>query len=359
MSAERPRRSSFEPAGGAQADRGAREPVQATAEGIAAPRGSRALTNVALFAATVVTVFQAGTMWAATDGIDVSWSGLATGQVPVRMLVRGWVFAVPLLSILLAHEFGHYIAARIHRVRASLPFFIPMPFGMFGTMGAVIAMRERIASRRALLDIGAAGPIAGMIVAIPTLVWGLMHSEVHVVTGSGLQEGQSLLYFLLKRLTVGPIPEGSDVFLHPTALAGWTGLFVTMINLLPVGQLDGGHIAYALLQQRAHRVARVVHLILLPLLLAINVGIKIAAGLSTTSIDLFSLPPGQMAAQGALLVLASVLDFWAVWFVLLLALGKPHPPTEPGPLGPVRTAVAIGCLVLFVLLFMPTPLSTY
>jgi membrane-associated protease RseP (regulator of RpoE activity) len=354
---ERPRKSAFEPAD-SQADPASIQPVQAAA--LAAPRrGPGPLTNLVLFVATVITVFQAGTAQVSTEGFDVTWSGLASGQVPIRLLFRGWVFAVPLLSILLAHEFGHYIAARIHRVAASLPFFIPMPIGLFGTMGAVIAMRERITSRRALLDIGAAGPIAGIVVAIPILIWGLLHSEVHVVTGSGLQEGQSLLYLLLKRVTVGPIPEGSDVFLHPAALAGWTGLFITMLNLIPVGQLDGGHIAYALMQDRAHTLAKVVHRGLLPLMLAINVGIKIAQALSTTSVDLFALPPGQMAAQGALLLLGSLLDIWAVWFLVLLFLGKKHPPTEAGQLGPVRKAIAIGCLVLFVLLFMPTPLAAY
>ena len=304
-------------------------------------RKSGWITNLVLFVLTLGSVFLAG-----AEG-DASGGGLTW-----RALLSGWRFAVPLLSILLAHEFGHYIAARIHRVPASLPYFIPLPFlSPIGTMGAVIAMRDRIASRRALLDIGAAGPIAGMVVALPVLVWGLLHSEVRAFGGENvLMEGQSLLYLFLKRITVGPIPEGSDVFLHPAAFAGWVGLLITMINLLPVAQLDGGHIAYALFGPVQNRIAKYVHWGLLPVFVIIF-GANFASLLGDKAIG---------AAVGVALHRSM---FWLFWFGLLFVLkrvgGRDHPPTEPGTLDPLRTAIAIGTLVLLVLLFMPTPLSTY
>src|SRR5690606_7442838 len=144
-----------------------------------------------------------------------------------------------------------------HRVPASLPYFLPVPIVWFGTMGAIITMPERIRSRIALLDIGAAGPLAGMVVAIPTMVVGLRLSEVAPLgSDSYIQEGQSLLYWAIKRVVLGPIPDGSDVHLHPTAFAAWGGFLITMINLLPWGQLDGGHIAYALLGEKQNALAR-------------------------------------------------------------------------------------------------------
>ncbi len=206
-------------------------PVQAVPTTLTDPGSPRLWVNALLFALTVLTVFQVGAMWAVGEALDVSWTALLSGASNPSWLLKGWIFAVPLLSILLAHEFGHYIAARIHRVPASLPYFIPIPLPPFGTMGAVIRMRGRIASRNVLLDVGAAGPLAGMALAILVLVWGLLHSEVREVTGHGMQEGQCLLYSMLKWLTVGPIPDGHDVFLHPVALAGWTGLFVTAAAL--------------------------------------------------------------------------------------------------------------------------------
>ena len=334
-------------------------PVEA-AEPLRVERSSpRHWVNALLFALTVLTVFQVGAeSWVVGNAVDLSWTALLKGQTNPKWLLQGWIFAVPLLSILLAHEFGHYIAARIHRVPASLPYFIPIPLPPFGTMGALIKMRGRIASRNVLLDIGAAGPLAGLTVAIPVIVWGLLHSEVHPVTGHGMQEGQCLLYWLLKWMTVGPIPDGHDVFLHPVALAGWTGLFVTMINLLPVGQLDGGHIAYALFGPKQNKIARWVHGGLLPLLFAGNLGVNIARAISTGWADVGGSPLAHPAGT-ALLLLGNGAAFWLVWFLVNRFIGRTHPPTEEGELSPVRTLVAVACLVLFVLLFMPTPMSTY
>jgi membrane-associated protease RseP (regulator of RpoE activity) len=259
--------------------------------------------------------------------------------------------AVPLLAILVVHELGHYVAARLHHVPASLPYFVPLPFvGLFGTLGAVITMDDRIRSRRALLDIGAAGPIAGMLVAVPVLCWGLSlsHVEPRALTNY-TQEGQSILYWLLKRLVLGPIPDTHDVRLHPMAFAGWGGLFLTMINLLPWGQLDGGHIAYALLGERQQRLARWIrHALLLPF--AYNLIVLVIPVLVGRS---------QQPFEAALMSST----FWLVWYgvtgLMSRVSGPLHPPFEPAPLDPARKVVGALCLLLFVLLFLPTPLAIY
>jgi len=268
---------------------------------------------------------------------------------PLSSYWRGWTFAVPLLSILLAHEFGHYFAARFHGVPASLPVFLPMPWSPFGTFGAVIGMPDRIASRRALLDIGAAGPLAGMVLAIPILAYGLTLSDVRPLDPHGLMEGQSLLYLLMKRVFVGVIQPGHDVFLHPVAFAGWTGLFITMINLLPVGQLDGGHVAYALFGEKQDRYGARIRTALLPLC-----GINLVR-------NLWPVYRAGWEAEAAKLAITNSL-FWLFWFVLLGGIlwlsGGKHPPVDDGEkLGPVRRVIAVGSLVLFVLLFMPAPLT--
>lgn len=310
----------------------------------ARPAPLRWKLNLGLFVATVFTVFLAGVAWAEAVPTQPGLRGL------LEVLPRGWTFAVPLLAILLVHEFGHYFAARAHGVDASLPYFIPMPLiSPFGTMGAVISMRGRIKSRNALLDIGAAGPLAGLAVAIPVLVVGLMQSKVQPVSGSGILEGQSLFYLALKRAVLGPIPPGHDVFLSPAAGAGWVGLLVTMLNLLPVGQLDGGHIAYALLGPKQDRVSRVVHLLLL---------VAVAWNLVTF------LPPALASTDdGAVSQAIGNSTFWLIWFLLLLFLrrvgGVDHPPTDPGELSGARRVIAVASLALFFLLFMPTPWSTY
>ncbi len=293
--------------------------------------------HLVLFGLTVICVFGAGAVYAFPPGAEPTLLGI------VSHLYAGWPFAVPLLAILVCHEFGHYFAAMRHGVPATLPFFIPIPpliptpagfiqLSPFGTMGAVISMPARIRSRNALLDIGAAGPIAGMVVAVPVLVIGLMTSEVKPMLDGGYLEGQCLLYSLLKYLVLGPIPPGHDVYLNATAFAGWTGLLITMLNMLPVGQLDGGHIAYALFDTKQNRFGRVVHL-------------------GLVGAFVYNLAMYRDATTGSI---------WLLWFVLLGLLrraggGVDHPPTDPGALSPGRRVVAALCLVMFVLLFMPTP----
>lgn len=300
-------------------------------------------------------VFVPALLFLATSG-SVLWTGAGMvndWQTPTSLaeLLAGWVYALPLMAILTCHEFGHYIAARLHGVPASLPYFLPLPVvSPFGTLGAVIGMPERIRSRNALLDIGAAGPLAGLCVALPVLVLGLALSPVQAQsTGYYVQEGQSLLYWLLKLLVKGPMPAGHDVMLHPTATAGWVGLFVTMINLLPWGQLDGGHIAFAWLGPVQNRIARVVRF---SVLLFFCYNLLSFVGPVLTGHSQMPLP----------LAIGNSLT-WLVWFGLLSLLGRTmghdHPPVEAGTLSPLRRRVAQGCLLLFILLFMPTPLASY
>jgi membrane-associated protease RseP (regulator of RpoE activity) len=275
-------------------------------------------------------------------------AGMVLGHPPtsVTELRTGWVFSVPLMAILLAHEFGHFFAGRYHRVDVSPPYFIPIPFFLLGTLGAVIQIRERIRSRNALLDIGAAGPLAGMAVAVPVIIYGIVTSPVEPLPdGPYMLEGRSLLYLGLLSWLKDPIPEGWDIMLTPTALAGWAGLLVTMINLLPFGQLDGGHVAYALLGRRQDQVSRRL-LRFLPLL-----AIIVSAAYSIPSyID------GIRGDQLTNDVMAGM--HWLVWaFVLWMltrATGSSHPPTEDNHVSPRRRVAGWLTLSLFVLLFMPS-----
>lgn len=313
-------------------------------EPLARERRPRWPLNLLLFAVTVWSVFEVGQ----------AWNGKA--DVPgLRGWLGGWPFAVPLLAILLCHEFGHYIAARIHRVPASLPYFIPFPkLSPFGTFGAVIVMPKRIRSANALLDIGASGPLAGMVVAIPMMVIGLYFSKVGPRSETGyIQEGTSLLYWALKTLVHGRIPDSQDVFLHPTALAAWAGFLVTFLNLLPFGQLDGGHVAYALFGERQNRFARFA--VFLPVVMFLY-----NSWIYVRPIVLRGMSEGY-GKQNWLPV--STATVWLSIFVLLFLLrgvsGTGHPPVDDPVLSPKRRIIAIGTLALFGLLFMPTPWAAF
>ncbi|MDD9939233.1 MAG: site-2 protease family protein, partial [Myxococcales bacterium] len=227
-------------------------------------------------------------------------------------------------------------------------FFVPFPLGPLGTMGAVILMPDRIARRSALLDIGAAGPLAGLIVALPVLAYGIAESPIEPILADRayLQEGHSLLYKAMLYALKGPIPEGHDIMLTSTAFAGWAGLFVTMLNLIPAVQLDGGHIAHALLGERHERISRGLRRLLLPL----------AAGTAL----FYAWPYAVRGAWNDALTQASGPGMqWLVWWMLLgfmarAGRGREHPATDDHTLSPARRAVAWLCLVLFVLLFMPS-----
>ena len=267
----------------------------------------------------------------------------------LRWLSSGWSYALPLLGILLCHEFGHYIMARRHHVSATLPMFIPVPMPPFGTLGAVIKMRGRIRTRDALLDIGAAGPLAGIIIALPVTYIGLRLSPIVPIVHSGAwtQEGTSILYALLKLLAKGPIPADHDVMLHPMAKAGWVGMFVTMINLIPYGQLDGGHVAYALLDRIHDRFARFV----IGCLVALGLGTGLYWGRVLTHEHRDPWTFGTGYTQGFNWFMFGFL----IWLMHRGTQGR-HPPTDPGTLSHRRRIVAIITLALFALLFMPVPL---
>jgi len=270
--------------------------------------------NIILFIATLFTTTYAGAF------MEIGNPGLALSQ-----LYKGLPFSLTLLLILLFHEFGHYFMAKKHRVEATLPYFIPAP-SIIGTFGAVIKMRSPLYSKRSLLDVGAAGPLAGVVIAIPAVIIGLQLSEIRLVSGlkDGISLGSSLLFSLLSRIAVGVVPDNYDIVLHPIAFAGWIGFVVTMLNLLPIGQLDGGHIAYAVLGRQRHRV---VSYIMLPILFIL----------------------GMIGWQG-----------WLIWCVLaLFVMGTKHPPTldDHLPLDKRRKLIGWLALVLFVLTFTPIPFA--
>jgi membrane-associated protease RseP (regulator of RpoE activity) len=255
--------------------------------------------NAWLFVATAISVFLTGAQQTASKFLSHD------------SLVAGAQFTGALLAILLAHEFGHYFAARIHKVDASLPYFIPMPFiSPFGTMGAVIRMRAAIPTRKALLDIGASGPLAGLCVALPLYAWGIAHSSFVPLdgTGGGFQLGESILSRLLDHFAAGSKPEGMDIMLSPVAFAAWAGMFVTMINLFPVGQLDGGHVAFALLGKRQDRAAVIAHRSMLAFFfvsLASYLFRDLRAGMGLHRI-------GEHVNNSM---------FWLVWFEVLAVIG--------------------------------------
>jgi membrane-associated protease RseP (regulator of RpoE activity) len=273
-------------------------------------------------------------------------------------------FSAALLSILGAHEMGHWLLARWHQVDASLPYFIPLPYVGVGTLGAVIRIRDRIPHRNALVDIGAAGPLAGLAVAVPLLWWGLERSTVvqahwapqpfpgemslwtlghelwqwaqvrlglapseplpapALLRGYSWVFGDNLLMLGLQRLVLGPLQPGTDVVVHPVVIAAWFGLLVTLLNLLPVGQFDGGHLAFALLGRRARRVGQVAALVLFLLTLFYTVT-------------------------------------WGLWLLVATkVVGFDHPDvTAPEqPLGRGRVLVCALCLLALIGCAMPVPI---
>lgn len=240
-------------------------------------------------------------------------------------LINGSSYAICIMTILLAHEMGHFIMCRKYRVDATWPFFLPMPLPPFGTFGAVIKMKGYIPDKRALFDIGAAGPIGGLIFAIPITIIGLSLSEVHPIpkdSTSYLGLGEPMLFSFLAKMMIGEVSEGFDIVLSPVAFAGWAGLFVTALNLLPIGQLDGGHIIYALLGKYS--------------------GIVYKAGIGAFCIFTLFVYPG-----------------WIIFAVMLLLFGFKHPP----PADPItkldfnRKCIGVLMLVIFLISFTPIPLK--
>lgn len=284
--------------------------------------------NLTLFLGTVVTTFFVG---AGMDLTVLLLGEASPGRYVLQVLgdpsrlLQGVFFSTSLLLILGIHELGHYLAARAYGVSVSLPYFVPLPVWPMGTMGAIIRMRSPIPNRKVLFDIGVAGPLLGLCLALPILLIGLYLSPVQPLSGVAWQEGNSLAYLFLKWLVKGPIPEGSDVMLHPMAMAGWLGFFVTALNLMPLSQLDGGHIVYAALGRGSRKV-----------------------------IWLF-------LAALVVLFLVSHWPGWLVWVTLALVLGLRHPPPldDLTPLDPPRRLLAFVALGLLVVLITPLPLALY
>jgi membrane-associated protease RseP (regulator of RpoE activity) len=267
-----------------------------------------------LFVLTVLTTLISG---ARLEGVDP--------LVRPLDLLKGVPFSFTLMGILFVHEMGHYLVSKHYGVRTTPPFFIPgpwFPFGI-GTFGAFIRMRSPILRKRALLDIGAAGPIAGFVVALGAVIVGLKLSIVIEADSfqHGYTYGSALLFSALAHLLL-QVPDGYGVGLHPVALAGWFGFFVTSLNLLPIGQLDGGHIAYALLGKRHRAVSVAMVLVLLVL--------------------------GFYGWPG-----------WYVWAFLTTVLGVRHPPIadEEISLGLRHKIVGWASFALFVLTFVPVPID--
>ncbi|MBC7081473.1 MAG: site-2 protease family protein [Thermoplasmatales archaeon] len=274
------------------------------------------LINLALFIATVITTtFMGSLLYASFENLKFSFG--------FYEIVNGFLFfSIPLLLIIGIHESAHYIASKRHGIEATLPYFIPMPFPPLGTLGAVISIKEPIPDRNALLDIGIAGPLAGFIVAIPILFLGLTYSKFSPIEEmkDAIFLGEPLLFKILS-IAIN-VPEGSVINMHPTAFAGWVGLLVTAINLLPAGQLDGGHIARAVLKRR-HRYASIITVFVLLALTMFGLG------------------------------------NWLLMILLLVFLiGTEHPPplNEITPLDRKRKILAIVALIIFILSFSPMPM---
>jgi len=272
--------------------------------------------HIVLFILTFLSTLSAGAL---QQGINIIKS-------PGR-IIEGLPFAGTLMTILLCHELSHYLASRKNHTAATLPYFIPAP-SIFGTFGAFIKMKSPILTRKALIEIGASGPIAGFIISLAACIIGLHISKViPMPQGEGtLSLGDSLLFSFLSRTILGAIPEHYDILLHPVAFAGWIGLFITSLNLIPIGQLDGGHVCYAILGERHRQVS----LFLVVLL--------------------------------ALLGLSSLLGFsgwegWLVWAILMLILGIKHPPVLywEAPLDPKIMSIGFLTLVIFIITFIPEP----
>ena len=312
---------------------------------------SNPLVNLVLFILTLLSMLFSGALFV-YEGPDIA-NGTDYLNILLDNPTAGLPFALSLLAILLAHEFGHYLAARYHRADVTLPYFLPFPFSPFGTLGAFIQLKSPPRNKRELLDIGIAGPLAGLVVAIPVLLLGLSLSEIDriplfIQLGDALTlEGNSILYLLSKFLvhrewlptpvsygelspllywlrylfTGLPTPlGGADVFLHPIAWAGWAGLLVTSLNLIPAGQLDGGHILYSLLGKNAGRI--------LPAILI------------------------------ALAALGFFWSGWWLWVFLIFMMGRAHarPLDQITELDSARKMIALFGLLVFILVFTPIPL---
>ncbi len=317
------------------------------------PQPSNPWINVGLFLLTIISMLFAGAQYGLEGPIEQSFTGVLNALL--GNIQNGIIFTASLLGILTAHEFGHYFAARYHRTEVSLPYFIPFP-SLFGTMGAFIRLKEPPRNRRVLLDIGIAGPLAGLVLAIPVLLLGIALSDISSLPSSpqaaagSVLEGNSILYLVAKYVVTGellPMPAsyagvppalywlrylftglpmpfgGRDILMHPMAWAGWAGLLVTSLNLIPSGQLDGGHTIYVLFGSLASR--------LRPFLLIL------------------------------LLLMGFAWSGWYIWAVLIFVMGRTFavPRDDITALDKRRRVLAYFGLVVFFLVFTPVPLRIF
>jgi membrane-associated protease RseP (regulator of RpoE activity) len=290
--------------------------------------GSRPWVHLLLLLATLYTMTEAGAGFYLNYLTAVGLRPAPPDLTRMQAYLGGLWFSIPALLILGSHEMGHYIACRYYRIPASLPYFVPVPT-LVGTLGAVIRMALP-GTRRALFDVGIAGPIAGFLVLLPLATYGVSHSYVvqlpRAVALQGFNLGDPLLLTWLQHTFFGTLPDRSVFVMHPTGFAAWFGLLATALNLFPAGQLDGGHIVHALVG-RASRYVTIVSILIL---------VSLAVFVSYS---------------------------WAVWSALLVlmayAFGLDHPPVgeEHLPIGRGRIALAVFAVVMFVLSFTPVPIS--
>ncbi len=274
---------------------------------------TRPVLALGLLAATLLTT--------TVVGLDLVGVNMATLQSNPAVLLSGLSYALALMAILGIHESGHYLAARFYKIRSTLPYFIPVPF-FLGTFGAFIQMRSPVPDRKALFDVSIAGPLAGFVVTLPVLMWGLVHSTVvplsaksGMLNPQALNPNYSLLLALLSKLALGSqLTATNAIDLHPVALAGFLGLVVTALNLMPVGQLDGGHIVHAMFGLRAAvAIGQIARLLLLGLSL-------IQPGLLIWAIILFFMPISDQPALNDVTELDNRRDFWGLLALTLLVL---------------------------------------
>lgn len=287
----------------------------------------RVWLHVLLFALTIGTTTLVGAGQYAGYLDDFRGSTALPMPFPA-LLVRGLWYSGTILAILGCHELGHYFACRYYDVDASLPFFIPVPFLLTGTMGAFIRIREQIPSKNMLFDIGIAGPIAGFVVAVPALFIGLSMSHVVRLPANPsdmLELGEPLLFKFASWLLWGTQPDGYSLNMHPMAFAAWFGMLATALNLFPIGQLDGGHVSYAVLGSRWSTYL-------------------------------------TFAMLGVAVGLAFFASSWIVWTVMMVAMlfifGPKHPRVfdEDVPLDRTRLLLAAFAVVMFILCFTPSPI---
>ncbi|MFQ6070489.1 MAG: site-2 protease family protein [Candidatus Aminicenantales bacterium] len=293
--------------------------------------GARIWLNVVLFVVTVFSTFfvgishslsfEYGEVLSRNPDLNLDLSRIITPEI----IYLSIIYAVVLIGILLGHEFGHYLACRHYSINATLPYFIPAPT-LIGTLGAFIKIKSPITRKQHLFDIGIAGPLTGFILSFPALAYGLSLSKVvpPLPEGGAIMFGEPLLLKILGTLVIKDIPSGYDVLIHPIAFAGWVGILVTSFNLFPVGQLDGGHISYALFGQKSGLAARVF------LYLFFFMGVVFWVG-------------------------------WFIWAFIILVLGMKHPRIidEATPLSPRRKIMAFVALLIFILSFIPAPIKGY